>query len=363
MFAEHPHSPLGVAAVPVLGAAPPARPVADPAAPDAVAAALLDDLGGRLGVRGLAYAEPLTPVPDGWESYIYTFRLRGPWERPLLLRIHANRHGLPRARHEFEVPRRLAELGYPVPEAVLLEESCDLFGGPYLITERVCGPTMLQAMMARFWNPLHHPARMAEAHARLHALPTENFPAPAGPFLERHFAEMRAVVLRHNLAGLTPGLDWLEAHQPPPPATPSILHLDFHPLNLIERPDGTLVVIDWTYADLGDPHADVATTLLIVECAPAGEGLWERLQVLVGRPILTGWYLHVYRGLRRLDERRLAYFRAWSALRRLVRYARWLRAGPEVSGCKPDLVEHLDPDFLGALRRYFRRWSGVDVHL
>src|SRR5438105_1699003 len=99
MFAEHPSSVLDVAAAPVLGAAGPA---ARPACPDAVAPAFLAYLGARLGVRGLAYAEPPAPVPDGWESYIYAFRLRGrglppPWDGPLLLRIHANHHGLPRA--------------------------------------------------------------------------------------------------------------------------------------------------------------------------------------------------------------------------------------------------------------------------
>ena len=37
-------------------------------------------------------------------------------------------------------------------------------------------------------------------------------------------------------------------------------------------------MLDWTYADLGDPHADVATTLLILDCfLPPEKSLWERL--------------------------------------------------------------------------------------
>jgi aminoglycoside phosphotransferase (APT) family kinase protein len=267
-----------------------------------------------------------------------------------------------RARHEFEVPRRLGQLGYPVPEPVLLEEGCDLFGGPFLIMEQVCGPTLLRVMVRQPWNLLGFPARMAEVHARLHDLPRDGFPALPGRFLERHLGKMRAAIARHDLKGLAPGLDRLDRHRPPEPAIPSILHLDFHPLNLVARPGGSLAVLDWTYADLGDPHADVATTLLLLECVPvAAKGLWERLAILVGRPVLSGWYRHVYRRHRDLDEERLAYYRAWAALRRLVRYVRWLRAGPGVSGCKPCLVEHLGPDLLGALCRSFRRWAGVKV--
>jgi aminoglycoside phosphotransferase (APT) family kinase protein len=345
-------------------------PARGPARPDdagAVAAALLDDLGRRLGTRGLAFAEPPAPVPEGWECYLYAFRLRGRglpprWGRPLLLRIHANGRGVARARHEHAAPRRLRELGYPVPEPLLLEERPDLFGGPFLVMERVPGPTLLRAMLRRFWRPRYYPPLMARAHARLHDLPAEGFPALGAPSVDRGLAEVRAAC-RDGLAGLTPGAEWLGARRPPPPARPSILHLDFHPLNLIVRPDGALVVLDWTYAEVGDPHADVAMTLLLLEHAPVGAGLPARLAALVGRPIVERGYLRTYRRLRPLDEGRLAYFRAWAALRRLARYARWLRVGPGVSGCKHDLVGRLSPGFLDGLRRSFVRWSGVEIHL
>ena len=78
--------------------------------------------------------------------------------------------------------------------------------------------------------------------------------------LDRHLETLRTAIARHDLTGLEHGLEWLKAKRPPEPAALSILHLDFHPLNLIVRPDGSLAVLDWTYADLGDPHADVATS-------------------------------------------------------------------------------------------------------
>jgi aminoglycoside phosphotransferase (APT) family kinase protein len=204
---------------------------------------------------------------------------------------------------------------------------------------------------------------MAEVHARLHALPSDGFPAPPGAFLDRSFAEMHSAIVRSGLDGLAPGLEWLQRHRPPQPATPRVVHLDFHPLNLIERADGSLAILDWTYADLGDPHADVATTLLLLECAPVEANGPGRLIAGIGRGLLAALYRRAYQRLRPLNDGRLAYFRAWSALCRLVRYGRWLRSGPAVSGCQATLVEHLAPAFLDSLGRAFRRWSGADVRL
>jgi aminoglycoside phosphotransferase (APT) family kinase protein len=354
-------------ALPVKPALP-VTPAVELASAAAVGAVLLDYLGQRLGCQ-VSFAEPPAAVDDGWETFIYKFQLEGPglpprWDQPLLLRLHANGEALLRAQHEFAVHRFLAELTYPVPAALLLEESCSPFGGPFLIMEQVAGPTLLRAMLRRPWWPFHFVGCMAATHARLHALPSDGFPRAPGLFLARSLATLRRAMEVHGMDGLIPGQDWLEVHAPPAPAMPSVLHLDYHPLNLIERDDGTLVVLDWTYADLGDPHADVATTLLLLECAPVhGASLLERMATCVGRPVTAAWYLHCYRHQRPLDDDRLTYFKAWSALGLLVRYGRWLRAGPESSGCKASLIEHLDGDFLGTLCRYFHRCTGIDVLL
>jgi aminoglycoside phosphotransferase (APT) family kinase protein len=343
------------------------------AAAEEIAAPLLAYLGRHFQVPGLSYSAAPAALPEGWESYSYTFRLRScglpaAWEQPLLLRVHVGCQGLPRVRHEFEVQDYLSRHGYPAPAPLLLEQACDPFGGPFLVMEHVAGRELLRVMLWKPWNILHFPTQMAETHARLHALPPEGFPASAGPSLERWLGEMDADIGRYGLAGLSPGMDWLRSHRPAEPAARCILHLDFHPLNLIERSDGSLGVLDWTYADLGDPHADVATTLMVLACVPASaKGLWERLALWAGRPLmrplLSWWYRRAYHRRRPLDEGRLAYYRAWSALRQLVRYGRCLRGGAEACGCKPSLLAHLDSGLLGILGRYFRRWSGVAVRL
>src|SRR5262249_46295847 len=97
--------PLTLPSPPSDGGEGRVRGPTDPRSPDAVAPALLESLRRCLRVHGLRYATPPAPLPDGWETYIYTFQLAGPglppaWSRPLLLRVHANGRALARARHE-----------------------------------------------------------------------------------------------------------------------------------------------------------------------------------------------------------------------------------------------------------------------
>jgi aminoglycoside phosphotransferase (APT) family kinase protein len=205
---------------------------------------------------------------------------------------------------------------------------------------------------------------MGRLHARLHDLPAEALPLAAGPFLPRRLDELRSLIREYDLAGLRPGLDWLSRHRPPPARQTSILHLDWHPMNLVRGAGGGLTVLDWTEADVGDPHADVATTLMIIECLPhPARGLWGRAAVPVGRWLTRRGYLAAYRRERPLDARRLTYFRAWAALRRLAVYGRWLCAGPASTGCKPSSVHNLRPAHRRDLCRYFERFTGTAVRL
>jgi aminoglycoside phosphotransferase (APT) family kinase protein len=332
---------------------------------------LLGYLRRRWETPDLAFAEEPAPLGDGWETYTYAFRMRGPalpaeQAAPLVLRLYSSPHGVPRAGHEFAAQRRLTELAYPAPKPLLLETDCRLFGGPFLVMERLPGQPLFEAIAQRpwlLWNGAHQTGR---AQAALHALPADGFPAPPQPFLTRELDRLRALIAEHGLYGLAPGLDWLRANRPPEPRSPSILHLDFHPLNLVMGP-GRLGVLDWGEAAVGDIHADVAVTLMLTDCTRAThKGGWPRPLADLWRYGFRSWYLDAYRSCRpaaQLDEPTLAYYRAWATLRRLTCYGCWLAAGPCASGCKPAALGHLTSTYLGALQDYFAERTGVRVEL
>jgi aminoglycoside phosphotransferase (APT) family kinase protein len=356
--------------------APSQVPVKRPAKPlggwptSEVASVLADYLSMRLGVSDLRYLSKPLPICEGWESYIYHFQLEPSdglppgYQQPLTLRVFWTAQGVPRARHEFAVLHHMRRLGYPVPAAIALDESCNLFGGPFMLIEQIPGPRLLDLSLRRPWKIFSVACEMAEAHAALHQLPAHGFPAPPKPMLQRSLNELRLLAHDYALGGLEPGLDWLLAHQPAPPAAPSILHMDFHPLNLMHDPARGGVVIDWTEGDVGDPHADIAVFMMLIECTPAPHPTpWELLATWIGRPLLLGLYLRAYRRQYPIDGDKLTYYRAWAALRQLARCGRWLCAGPQATGAKPELLCHISPCYIQSMCRYFEKHTGVALHL
>jgi aminoglycoside phosphotransferase (APT) family kinase protein len=344
--------------------------IACPTVAPAVAASLLEYLYFKLGVSGLDYAEEPSQIVDGWETYIYRFRLRparslpAALTGPLILRVYSCIQGLPRLQHEFHAQQQMSRLGYSVARPILVEEDCDLFGGPFMIMESVPGRTLLDLLLNQPWRIVRGPAHLAEVHAQLHRLSAVGFPAPATPFLGRRLEEMKAIIDEYNLHGLRAGLRWLDVHRPPEQEMPSIIHLDFHPLNIMFHEGQCSGVLDWCESDVGDRHADVATTLVLMMSAPVQVPTFlQRLSTWPGRVMLVRRYLRAYRKTLPVDDQKLAYYMAWASFRRLCSWGRWLAAGPRCTGSKPSSMRYLSSDRVDILRRCFFKWSGVDATL
>jgi len=127
--------------------------------------------------------------------------------------------------HEARIMRYVAEQGFPVPH--IEDVRAD---GTEIVMERVEGPVMVDAMVRPPWKIAEHLRLLADLHDRLHRIEGPDW-----------------------LPGMGDGHDRL-------------LHLDFHPQNVIMSPNGP-VVVDWPNARRGDPMADVANTYALVSCA------------------------------------------------------------------------------------------------
>ena len=127
---------------------------------------------------------------------------------------------------------------------------------------------------------------------------------------------------------------------------------------------------------IGGPPGDIdiATTALPAEVSsrveaagfkavPTGIEHGTITVVAAGRPFFVRRYLRAYREHFPIDTKKLAYYRAWAALRRLCRYGKWLTAGAACATCKPCAIQHITRSDLASLETYFRRWTGVRVRL
>jgi aminoglycoside phosphotransferase (APT) family kinase protein len=327
-------------------------------------------LAERLEIPDLDFAEPPLEYPDGWEAYLYRFRLRpsatlpAEFAQQLVLRIYTNAEALPQARREFAVLQHVHQLQFPVPGAVLLEEDLSSFGGPFLLITHVPGKNLLRAMLHYPWLLFGAAEWMAATQLRLHQLRAEGLSTDDCSVLTRCLKLMAALIEEYHLDGLRPGLQWLREHQPAPEERQAIVHLDFHPMNLLYQRGRPLAVLDWSYAGVGDIHADLGTTMMLFQCIQLPHLPWyERLAAWIGRWSLLYWYLHNYRRQVPLDAARLDYYRAWAALCKLCRCGQWQYGSCEVSGYKPASERYLRPAQIRALQQYFRKRTGVAVHL
>jgi hypothetical protein len=103
--------------------------------------------------------------------------------------------------------------------------------------------------------------------------------------------------------------------------------------------------------------------VLVHCCPPPPSARWQRPFVPLARGVIARRYLRGYRRRLPIDDKRLTYYGAWAALRRLALYGRWLSVGPGSSGCKPSALRHVGPAHCETVCRYFARHSGVEVKL
>jgi aminoglycoside phosphotransferase (APT) family kinase protein len=218
-------------------------------------------------------------------------------ELPLLVRragggvIHTGTLSL---EHEFRVIEAVHEAGVRVPRPYGYID--DLGGREAFVVERVEGETIgrrivRNAELAAAREAL--PLQLAEELAKVHALPSEAVPFLRGrDVLHRFEVELDSVGEPHPAIEL--GLSWLRDHRPEPLA-PVVSHGDFRIGNVVVSERGLEYLLDWEFANVGDPREDVAWPLVrawrfgVDERRLGGVGevgpYLERYVELTGRPI------------------------------------------------------------------------------
>ena len=196
------------------------------------------------------------------------------------------------AERETLAMRAASAAGLPVP---VIRAAGAWRERPALLLSWCPGSTLSAALAARPWGAYALGVAFGRMQARIHAVaPPPEFPQQPAAWID--WAGATTPDLAGQLGSLT--------------SRPALLHLDYHPLNVLTVGGRITAVLDWANARAGDPRADLARTVTLLRLSPVEPGAPAPLVRLVLRMLEAGWR----RGYRRAggSQRSLAPFYAWA---------------------------------------------------
>jgi aminoglycoside phosphotransferase (APT) family kinase protein len=330
----------------------------------------------------------LRVLASGWETTVFELALGArspqspeiPLDRPLVLRFYEGSQADDKGSRESLTIRRLAEARYPVPRPYLFEPDHGPLGAPFLIMERVAGgplfaidsfPNAFKTFSLGFFAFVRAQAQLHRLAAALrlddlpcaYAAPSEN---PSASLLDRILAIIADRIDRGPLPGLRGALEHLRADAARFRQAPAaIVHMDYHPQNVIVKGIRVTGVIDWVSADRGDRHLCAATTAAILSSTAMERPHWmgENFAGNSLRTIFASMYLPLYHAMAPVQWPRFRFCQAVAALLRLSTFGMMRVRGPEAAGFRPQAIENVTPPVVRLLSRYLARRTGVLVSI
>lgn len=298
---------------------------------DELAAKLTEVMRSGMSAHGDALG--LRSISDGWESEVIAFSYAG---EEFVLRLYQGEGGEGTLERESRGMRCLYAVGYPVPNVFLTEFDSSVLGKPFLVMELVPGASMWPQMSDMAEDEyLRRLSQSAELLVRLHSLPASTFPdEPQDSGIQRANDSIVRLAEPPEMSVFRPGVDWLLSLQVET-ITPTPVHLDFHPNNVILKPDGEMVVIDWTQATVGDPRLDLAWTQMLIGTYSTA----EREAHFTAEYVKFGGCA---------DD--MTYFDGFNCLKRLLAAARVMEFGGESLGMRADAAEQIKESSAATLK-------------
>jgi aminoglycoside phosphotransferase (APT) family kinase protein len=241
-----------------------------------------------LAALGLVGPSRITPVTGGADATVWCVAY-GDAEYALRL-LRADQAAM--VRRETVVIAAAAAAGIPVPR-VLTEGSWE--NRPALLLSWMPGQLLRHELACHHWRAWSLGVEFGRVQAAIHAVPV-----PAAlrrqPLSWVEWAEPDAALrdcLRRSRDGEV------------------LLHLDYHPANVLMERGRVSAVLDWANARAGDRRADLARTAAILHFAPLA-GRPSPVTAIARRAFIAGWR-HGYRGVAgRMTG--MAPFYAWASM-------------------------------------------------
>jgi aminoglycoside phosphotransferase (APT) family kinase protein len=227
----------------------------------------------REALAGLGFAEISEPqrVTGGWDTLLWRFGT--PDGRKHSLRVFSPHLPEEIAWRERIALETCARAGLPAPR---IETVGEVEGLPAMVLSWCPGIPILAFVEKKPWTLWRLGRLFGRTQAQMHAVaPPDEFVAIAPDEWVSRVPDGYADLVEHALS--------LEL------STSSLIHMDFHPLNLVS--DGTTLtgILDWAYAAAGDPRADLARTEITILAGPVPPGPMSALLNLARKMILRAW--------------------------------------------------------------------------
>jgi aminoglycoside phosphotransferase (APT) family kinase protein len=313
----------------------------------------------RLAERLEAYLEPLyldrsgisvtglSEINAGWETELYTLEVHSilngeQVNEKRVLRVFQGDDAGRKSAKEYHLMRRLYAVGYPVPKVYGHEPSGRIIGKPFMLMEWIIGNTLDAAYRNETPEERRRGVdRLMALFAQLHRLdvaPFKGIPElPCHDDLVQDSLDWYKSAAEGQLQWMSPVVDWLTQRKRCIDSAPqSLVHMDFHGMNVLLREDGSEAVIDWGASRIGDLRMDLGWTLLLYTTF-SGEAYRE--------PLLASYSEHSGEEVEDIE-----YFEVMAAARRIIDFATTMKGGADSVGLKPEVV-----DMMKASKEHYRR--------
>ncbi len=211
----------------------------------------MTEIDSRAVLQALDYAvyDGLQPVSGGWANAMWRFQT--PDGVPHVLRVYPRPEWAPDARREVAALAAAGAGGIPVPAVEASGTWHDLAA---IVISWCQGVPLLTTLQRKPWTTW----RLGDACGRLQArINSIQAPPELRDALSGWLASARAA---------DPDVDALARRVDL--AANALLHLDYHPVNILTDGERITAVVDWTNAAAGDPRADVARTVSLISAGP-----------------------------------------------------------------------------------------------
>ena len=279
-----------------------------------VSDSLLFFLREQIGDSQINYEKPPSQLQGGFDTSIFQFKLKNAQQsllRPLVLRLFRKSHQPKQAIKESVIHNSLIDQGFLVPYVHYACIDDKYLGNQFLIMDFLTGallPTVFEQDTAIVLGKIHAALHKADSKQLNEDMIAEGFGGRQYGIGGRLNRLVRA---SERLPWLEEIVFWLIENRPSVCEHPSICHGDFHPYNLLAKDGEVTGILDWSSCSVGDPAADVASTLVVFNAAT------KHLITSFDAKITTQKYLNAYRAERDLNEQHLGYYQVLFSASRL----------------------------------------------